>query len=252
MTRAHVPGSIDACVDTRFMIGSASYARQHTGSRRIARKLRRHNSRLKCSAGGKFQAEYSLTPPPTEMMSLVSNVQPDNRLVIELDLGVCSLLGFLHSDLPGVFGTGIHPGCSPDVRRMCSWYLHHQQLFAECIRGISTISSSFIFNSATQLGLVGRHGSSRRARSRRLCCRRCLASDRIWRCGVGGLLDRALSLNLDTPPPTSNPPRLEPRLRDHHVVHEDARLVVNLKTGRRLPECEQNSRSLWLDVAELA
>ena len=58
-----------------------------TGSRRIARKLRRHNSRLKCSAGGKFQAEYSLTPPPTEMMPLASNVQPDNRLVIEPDLG---------------------------------------------------------------------------------------------------------------------------------------------------------------------
>ena len=28
--------SIDARVDTRFMIGSASYARQHTGSHRIA------------------------------------------------------------------------------------------------------------------------------------------------------------------------------------------------------------------------
>ena len=36
VTRAHVPGSIDACVDTRFMVGSASYARQHTGSHRIA------------------------------------------------------------------------------------------------------------------------------------------------------------------------------------------------------------------------
>ena len=124
VTKAHEPGSIDACVDTRFMIGSASYARQHTGSRRIARKLRRHNSRLKCSAGGKFQAEYSLTPPPTEMMSLASNVQQTTKLALgvcsritgKLVLGVCVLappasIGLLHSDLPGVFGTGIHPGC---------------------------------------------------------------------------------------------------------------------------------------------
>ena len=36
VTKAHKPVLIDARVDTRFMIGSASYARQHTGSHRIA------------------------------------------------------------------------------------------------------------------------------------------------------------------------------------------------------------------------
>ena len=41
------------------------------------------------------------TPPPTEMMSLASNVQPDNRLVIELDLGG----GTLHL---GPFGFSRH------------------------------------------------------------------------------------------------------------------------------------------------
>ena len=50
------------------MVGSASYARQHTGSRKIARKLQVHISRLKCGAGGRFQAGYSLTPPLTEMV----------------------------------------------------------------------------------------------------------------------------------------------------------------------------------------
>ena len=52
MTKAHNQVSRGACMimHTGFMVGSVSYARQHTGSRRIARKLRRHNSRLKCSS----------------------------------------------------------------------------------------------------------------------------------------------------------------------------------------------------------
>ena len=73
-------------------------------------------------------------------------------------------------------------------------------LHGECVRGTPTITRLSLSSelqlglaglgwhptrmqvliSATQLGLLGRHESSRRARSRRLCCQRCLASDRIW------------------------------------------------------------------------
>ena len=142
MTRAHVPGSIDACVDTRFMISSASYARQHTGSRRIARKLRRHNSRLKCSADGKFQAEYSLTPPPTEMMSLASNVQQTTKLA----LGVCSritgklVLGVCVLAPPA--SIGLDSGPYTRTSRVCLACILDEHRFGLDSRSVSSDSTS--------------------------------------------------------------------------------------------------------------
>ena len=58
---------------------------------RLPRKLRQHTVNNKMCCWWKLPAASSRTPPPTEMMSLASNVQPDNRLVLELDLGSSAL-----------------------------------------------------------------------------------------------------------------------------------------------------------------
>jgi hypothetical protein len=112
--------SIDACVDTRFMMDSPSYAQVVEGSCCFVPGEASCQQILKCSS----RTGHSPTPPPTEMMSLASNVQQTTKLALgvcsritgKLVLGVCVLappasIGLLHSDLPGVFGTGIHPGC---------------------------------------------------------------------------------------------------------------------------------------------
>ena len=204
--------------------------------RRLPRKLRQHTVNNKMCCWWKLPAASSRTPPPTEMMSLASNVQPMlsatanvqpmlsatanlERSVVVFGRAppgklLCKLNHFIHAHgdcfrgtptITSIISSLAECVCgTPTISKLRCSSLNSRSavllLHGGCVRGTPTttrlsLSSELrlglaglgwhptrmqVLISATQLGLLGRYGSSRRARSRQLCCRRCLASDRIW------------------------------------------------------------------------